>query len=253
MVRLVLARDGMKLRSLFFAIPTLVPILAIACSSSEAADEDGMPAGLDESAPEALTSANYTSRSGTLQKADLIKRGKDPNLPRIDFLRPVLQGVLYRGGFSNGDKTHAGLASTTTNFCQQGFSEGRYIDFATAATALGTTQCSGNNSGFDYEKGTSSNTHEVMQSIHDVIKGNKGPMFVHCMWGVHSSGAVSAMALMQFCGWTQAEATSYWNSARNGADCAGGCDNWIATKFRSFSVDPALSITTEEQEAICPH
>jgi len=62
-----------------------------------------------------------------------------------------------------------------------------------------------------------------MKDIHAVIADpGKGPLLVHCMWGVHSSGAVSAMALMQFCDWPAAKAKSYWHQARNNAPCGGG-------------------------------
>jgi hypothetical protein len=73
------------------------------------------------------------------------------------------------------------------------------------------------------------------------------------MWGVHSSGAVSAMALMQFCDWPRSKATAYWHKARNNAPCgSGGCDQWIDGKLASFRVDPALKISAEQQRKICP-
>ena len=92
-----------------------------------------------------------------------------------------------------------------------------------------------------------------MRAIYDVIKNpDHGPVFVHCMWGVHASGAISAMALVQFCGWSEARAKQYWDDARNGADCSGGCDNWIDAKFSSFAMDPNLEITDAERASICP-
>jgi hypothetical protein len=89
--------------------------------------------------------------------------------------------------------------------------------------------------------------------VHDVIEDpGKGPVFVHCMWGVHSSGALSAMALVQFCGWSEDRAKQYWNEARNNAPCGGGCDSWIDAKFKHFKFDPALEITDAQRAAICP-
>jgi protein tyrosine phosphatase len=93
----------------------------------------------------------------------------------------------------------------------------------------------------------------MMQDIHSVIKDpEKGPILVHCMWGVHSSGAVSAMALVQFCDWSDEQAKMYWNDARNNASCSGGCDEWIARKFKDFKSDPALEISPAERRSICP-
>jgi hypothetical protein len=93
-----------------------------------------------------------------------------------------------------------------------------------------------------------------MREIHSVIENpGKGPLLVHCMWGVHSSGAVSAMALMQFCDWPQSKAKAYWHDARNNAPCgSGGCEKWIDSKLSSFRVDPALKISAAQQRKICP-
>jgi hypothetical protein len=75
---------------------------------------------------------------------------------------------------------------------------------------------------------------------------------VHCMWGVHSSGIVAAMALMQFCDWPEARARDYWHQTRNHAHCAGGCDAWFDNKMQHFGVDPGLRIGSERQQGICP-
>lgn len=92
-----------------------------------------------------------------------------------------------------------------------------------------------------------------MRDIHAVIEDpGKGPILVHCTWGVHSSGAVSAMALVQFCGWPEQQAKGYWHKARNGAPCGGGCGKWIDEKFARFKVDPKLKITAEQRAKICP-
>jgi hypothetical protein len=178
--------------------------------------------------------------------------GGDGGLPGMAFVRPVLDGVLYRAGFKGGDKAHTGLSSAQrTTLCEAGFSGARYVDFGTK-TQFGRTSCGGKT--FDYAKGSSASAHDIMRDVHSVIENpGKGPILVHCMWGVHSSGAVSAMALMQFCGWSESRAKSYWNKARNNAPCgSGGCDKWIDGKFASFQVDPALKISAEQQRKICP-
>jgi hypothetical protein len=169
----------------------------------------------------------------------------------LAFVRPVLDGVLYRAGFTGGDKLRSGLSGEQREaLCEAGFSGARYIDFGTR-TSYTTTSC-GDNS-LDYAKGSSNKTHALMTDIHAVIKDpTRGPLLVHCMWGVHSSGAVSAMALVQFCGWSEDRAKQYWDDARNNAPCSGGCDRWIAGKFKTFKVDPDLGITEDEQRAICP-
>ena len=104
----------------------------------------------------------------------------------------------------------------------------------------------------DYEAARSSRPANVMKAVHNSIVSKGGPVLVHCMWGVHSSGALSEMALVQFCGWSEDRAKAYWDEARNGAPCSSGCGKWIDEKFKGFSVDPALKISAAQQSAICP-
>ncbi|WP_170520109.1 hypothetical protein [Ruegeria atlantica] len=199
------------------------------------------------------TAANsdVTSRNGGPSKSQMLSKGGDGGIDGVAFFRPVLSGVLYRSGFKGGDKDRTGLSEgQRETLCGEGFSTGFYADFG-KNTEYGRTSCG--NGSFDYQSARSSRPDAVMASIHEVIKNpGKGPVLVHCMWGVHSSGALSAMALVQFCGWTEERAKEYWNDARNGAPCSGGCDQWIDSKFSNFSVDPKLKIFNEQQAAICP-
>lgn len=203
-------------------------------------------AGLEATADE----ASFTARDGGPGREAMLAGGSG-RLPGMAFVRPVIEGVLYRAGFRGGDKDRSGLSAEQRDaLCRAGFSGARYIDFGTK-TAYGETSCSANT--LEYEKGSSSDTRALMQDIHSVIKDpEKGPILVHCMWGVHSSGAVSAMALVQFCGWSEDEAKKYWNDARNNAPCSGGCDKWIAGKFKKFKPDPTLKISAEQKRSICP-
>ncbi|WP_170775844.1 hypothetical protein [Ruegeria lacuscaerulensis] len=196
-------------------------------------------------------SSDVTSRNGGPSSSQMLSKGGDGGVDGVAFFRPVLSGVLYRSGFKGGDKDRTGLSEgQRETLCGEGFSTGFYADFG-KNTEYGRTSCG--NGSFDYQSARSSRPSAVMASIHEVIENpGKGPVLVHCMWGVHSSGALSAMALVQFCGWTEERAKDYWNDARNGAPCSGGCDQWIDSKFSNFSVDPTLKISAEQQAAICP-
>ncbi len=199
------------------------------------------------------TAANsdVTSRNGGPSNSQMLSKGSDGGVDGVAFFRPVLSGVLYRSGFKGGDKDRTGLSEEQREtLCGEGFSTGFYADFG-KNTDYGRTSCG--NGSFDYQSARSSRPSTVMASIHQVIENpGKGPVLVHCMWGVHSSGALSAMALVQFCGWSEERAKDYWNDARNGAPCSGGCDQWIDSKFSNFSVDPNFKISAEQQAAICP-
>lgn len=192
----------------------------------------------------------YTDRKGGAAAAEMVGRGQSP-AQGLAFFRPVLAGVLYRAGFKGGDKARTGLsAPQRTELCQAGFSSARYIDFG-KNTDYGTTFCGKGE--MTYSPGKSTRPADVMREIHDIIRNPaRGPMVVHCMWGVHSSGAISAMALVQFCGWSEARAKTYWDDARNGAGCADGCEAWIDHHFDTFDFDPSLTLTAAEQAAICP-
>lgn len=203
----------------------------------------------------AFTASAYAQslndRDGGPTRSEMTARSNPDAPDGVAFFRPVLDGVLYRGGFSGGDKNRTGLSSSQRNaLCSEGFSKGFYADFG-KNTKYGTTSCG--NGSFQYEAARSSRPASVMEAIHAVVKSpDAGPVFVHCMWGVHSSGALSAMALVQFCDWPEARAKEYWNDARNGAPCSGGCEKWINSKFERFSYDPSLDISDAERAAICP-
>ena len=198
----------------------------------------------------AVASSNFTARDGGPAMSAMTAKSNG-GLPGMAFVRPVLSGVLYRSGFKGGDDAHTGLSGSQRKaLCKAGFSGAYYIDFG-SKTHYGATSCGGNT--LDYKKGRSSSTHGLMKDIHSIIENpHKGPMMVHCMWGVHSSGAVSAMALVQFCGWSETKAKRYWNNARNNAPCGGSCDKWIDGKFAKFKVDPNLKISKKQQREICP-
>lgn len=196
--------------------------------------------------------ADWTTRSGGPSQDAMLARNASGAPEGMAFFRPVLTGVLYRAGFKGGDKEHTGLSSSQRDaLCEGGFSRAFYADFG-KNTNYGATSCS--TGSLDYASARSSRPADVMKAIHEVIvSGNEGPVLVHCMWGVHSSGALSAMALVQFCGWSEDKAKAYWDDARNGAPCSGGCDKWIDGKFESFKFDPALAISDAQRAAICPN
>ena len=200
--------------------------------------------------PAGLMAEDFTTRSGGPSESDMLVRSMPGQPDGMAFFRPVLTGVLYRGGFQGGDKGRTGLSEKQKqSLCQSGFSEAFYADFG-KNTSYGTTSCGP--ASLEYKSARSSRPSSVMKDVHKAIVGNNGPVLVHCMWGVHSSGALSAMALVQFCGWSEDRAKAYWNEARNGAPCSGGCDSWIDGKFAKFSVDPSLVISDAQQAAICP-
>ncbi|PYG26264.1 hypothetical protein [Pelagimonas varians] len=194
---------------------------------------------------------SVTSRNGGPSSAEMTARSSAGAPEGTAFFRPVLSGVLYRSGFSGGDKKRTGLSQAQRGaLCEAGFSKAFYADFG-KSTSYGVTSCASGS--LDYQSARSSRPSNVLKAVHEAIKKpSSGPVLVHCMWGVHASGALSAMSLVQFCGWSETRAKAYWDKTRNGAPCSGGCDKWIDAKFAKFKVDPNLSITDAERAAICP-
>ena len=70
-------------------------------------------------------SGDFTSRDIGPTESQMLAGG-DGGLAGMAFVRPVLDGVLYRAGFKGGDKAHTGLsASQRTALCEAGFSGAR--------------------------------------------------------------------------------------------------------------------------------
>ena len=198
-----------------------------------------------------LKASDWTDRGQGPDEAQMLARGATAPAKGMAFFRPVLAGVLYRAGFKGGDKGRTGLDDGQRRaLCEAGFSRAFYADFG-RKTRYGEPRCDAGT--LDYQAARSTRPKPVMKAIHDIIKDPaSGPAVVHCMWGVHSSGALSAMALVQFCGWSEDRAKAYWQSARNKAPCSGGCGKWIDAKFEAFEIDPSLAISDSERAAICP-
>lgn len=133
-------------------------------------------------------------------------------LKGVRNVKPVMDGVLYRGG-SGGGKTPLSQ-SALMSLCEAGFSLAIYLypDGFTPKTVHCTTT-DGKANSLDYVQHGFRPQNErkiVMGEIYDIIDKNKGPAFVHCWNGSHASGEIAAIALMQFCGEDGEQAGNYW-------------------------------------------
>jgi hypothetical protein len=85
--------------------------------------------------------ADLTARTGGPSQKAMLSRNADGAPEGIAFFRPVLSGVLYRGGFKGGDKGRTGLSGAQrAAFCDAGFSSAFYADFG-KNTDYGPTSC----------------------------------------------------------------------------------------------------------------
>ena len=161
-----------------------------------------------------------------------------------DF-REVMPGVLYRGGANNG---HAPLSRAELDaLCEDDIGTAIYL-YTTGFSGPSVTHCS--KGSLDYiDKGWEGQGRAaVHKRIYDTIKSKGKPVFIHCWYGIHATGAVAATALMQFCNVSPKQAVEYWKVG-------------VPTKLQypkviqsimSFKPDPAFQLTPTERDQYCP-
>jgi hypothetical protein len=171
----------------------------------------------------------------------------------VSNLRMVMPGVLYRGGLTAGtENTRAPLQSSSQQaLCNDGFDAIVY--------GYSNNWHGGSGISISCDKGQATyvskrwdhpdEIHDAMNLLHKIIVDKKGAMFVHCWYGVHASGTLAATALRQFCGLSGDQAVRYWESTVPSRSL------WYPTVLnavRSFKPDPALNISQEDKERVCP-
>ncbi len=177
--------------------------------------------------------------------------------------RVVLNGIYYRGGANNTYHRSDKRSNTNPlpddglkNLCEEGFQEAVYLyttNYNTAAKLTSCTMANGQPNQLTYLQISAFdqvNEETHLRKIHDHIKGNVlGPIYEHCWNGWHASGYVAAIALKQFCGYSNEEADTYWVRNTDGNDK--GMDS-IRGKLKAFKALNQFSITAEEKSLICP-
>ncbi len=213
-----------------------------ACLSADGAEEDG-----EDSASAVVTAPeSYARATGPLRKDDLYPVIRDPRLPGLRYLRPVLTNALYRGGGPGGQV--ALPAQTQTTMCQLGF-RGAVYHYPNGYRGSLAKDCK-----FQYDQigfRSEDARRQVLSRIHTAIKEQTGAVLVHCWNGWHASGEIAALALKQFCGWSDHDAGEYWkaNIGDQGNLSKYGTIVGHIERFRPF---PEFSITAEEQARVCP-
>lgn len=179
-------------------------------------------------------------------------------------LREVLTGVYYRGGGNNKyhkdnprSNTNPLPADGLVNLCKDGFALGLYFYDTNYKSAKPVNPCllrsSGEASTLNYNQLTAFSVKDFkpfLQLIHDRIKGKlAGPIYGHCWNGWHASGMMAAIALKQYCGFSNELADAYW--VKNTDGNSKGYES-VRKKVNAFQKLPDLEITPEEQALICP-
>ena len=181
------------------------------------------------------------------------------NLYGTRNMRPILLGIAYRGGANNyyhktnkRDNQNPLPNDGLENLNNEGFSMAVYLygkNFSTAPRFV----TNNNNDTLRYiqNSGMNRNTQrEIMQMVQDRIENpSLGPVYLHCWNGWHQCGYISAIILMQYCGFTNAKAREYWEINTDGAHKK--FEN-VKTMIANFTPFKEFAINKEMQEVICP-
>lgn len=174
--------------------------------------------------------------------------------PIIKDFQTTISGILYRGG-SRGQNP---LSETQLkHLCEEGVGHAIYT-YDTGfkkAPARTCTMKDGRPGKIEYsyfrfldKKGI----EDSMRAIHNsIVNPAVGSTFVHCWNGWHASGEIAAMALKQFCDYSNAQATEYWKT--NIGD-KGNLPKYgrVLSRIENFHPIPSLKLSLKEQAAICP-
>lgn len=202
---------------------------------------------------------NQYALSNTLEKStDNRGKGQESLYGTRNF-RSVLQGVLYRGGANNKF-----LAEPRANMnplpqvgldglCAENFGVSIYLYAENYKSAPKFVDCKtprgGNRMQYKQHAAYGENK-KILSLIYSRIKGQMdGPIYAHCWNGWHSSGMISAMALKQFCGWSDKAVDDYWVAHTDGHSQGFAK---IRQRVREFQPYAEFKISAVEQNLICP-
>jgi hypothetical protein len=195
-----------------------------------------------------------------IKKVDNHGDGYEPLYGTRNF-REVLKGVMYRGGANNAfHRDHPRGNSNPLpedglqNLCAEGFKVSVYLYATNYGTASPSKNCGsirGQNR-LDYlQINPNTRNKEILALVHAaILDPEQGPVYAHCWNGWHASGQISAMALMQFCGWSNARALQYWEANIDGVN--GPEYDPVRKRIRDFVPYADLNVDAATRARICP-
>jgi len=179
-------------------------------------------------------------------------------------MRTVLHGVAYRGGANNyyhktnKRNNHNPLPDDgIANLCKEGFSHSIYLYKQNwdSAPEYETCECVNEAqnemeySQYDYYD--KEHIKEMLGLIYkSAVDPNTGPVYLHCWNGWHASGFISAVILKQFCGFSDLDATAYWDLGTDGANTSPRY-NSIRQKIMDFEPYPEFKLEDSLGNKIC--
>lgn len=189
--------------------------------------------------------------------------GFDPLYGTRNF-RAVLNGLVYRGGANNVHNKFGSRANENPlpkigiqNLCQEGFSETIYLyqhHFSQAPHSLSCKSLSSDSS-IIYEQ-ISPTSDTALRRIFYLVQlaatnPSKGPLYLHCWNGWHTSGLASALILRQFCGMSAEQAVQYWDRNTDGNNRSHAYESF-RRRIRSFQPFAEYMLPKSIHDLVCP-
>jgi len=137
-------------------------------------------------------------------------------------IRVVLKNLLYRGGNNHPESfMNPLLPSTIKQLEDQGFNKIIYLYQKNFEEAYPVERRDSLlKEGVEYTCNPKLDSNMVVQFMTDIHKRameeDPGMVYAHCWNGWHQSGLLSAYTMMQFCGYTNAQALRYWEINTDG-------------------------------------
>jgi hypothetical protein len=136
-------------------------------------------------------------------------------------MRPVLYGIVYRGGANNfyhkdnkRDNSNPLPEDGLINLSNEGFKKAIYLydkNFDQAPKEIINPTIDDTLRYLRITGTDRKSIKKIISQVYEVIKNpESGPIYMHCWNGWHQSGLMSSAILMQFCDFTNSQALDYW-------------------------------------------
>ena len=154
----------------------------------------------------------------------------------------VLAGHLTRAGNKGMKELND---AQLRDLCEQGYSNA-YFMYAGARAR--TISCS--TGAITYKSLGLKSAKQIIAQVGSNIQDGRRT-FVHCYNGAHASGLVAALALRQYCGYSEDQAFNYWNSKLGGYPLQPANVRAVRATLRNFVPDASLELSSEAQATLC--
>jgi len=172
-------------------------------------------------------------------------------------MRPIIHGLLYRGGANNyyhktakRDNHNPLPPDGKENLCSNGFGRAIYLYRANFENESELScSCDGSQNSFHYDQydyNDSLHIRKMLELVKEHAENDSlGPIYMHCWNGWHASGLLSALSFRQFCGIDGQTAVDYWDLGTDGANKSPRYEK-IRQQIKNFQPYPDLYINSDQ-------